>query len=77
MSKCLALDTITVVFKDKTILQISATEIKHCCLREKHIIEVKYEPTVNYEELRTYTFKDENVEEIVQSWHARTAKEVK
>lgn len=76
MSKCLSMDTVTVRFKDKTILQVTANEIKHACVREIHFIEAKYEPAANIEEIRTYKFKDKDVEEIVQSWHERTFKEV-
>ena len=76
MSKCLTLNTMTVTFKDKTILQISAIEIKHSCINDKHVVEAKFESQFfNYEEVRTFIFNDKDVEEIVQSWHERTTKE--
>ena len=77
MSKCLSMDTITVRFKDKSMLQVTANDIKHACVRETHFIEAKYTPDTIIEEIRTYKFKDSDVEEIVQSWHERTLKEVK
>lgn len=77
MSKCLTLNTVTVRFKDKTILQLTANEIKHACINDKHIVEAKFAQFSNYEEVRTFIFYDKDVEEIVQSWHERTFKEVK
>lgn len=79
MSKCLALDTITVSFKDGTMLQVTANNIKHACVNDTHVIEAKFEPSdnYNYSESRTYSIKDQAIEEIVQTWHMRKAEEVK
>ena len=77
MSKCLSLDTMTVSFKNGTILQITANDIKHHCVNGEHTVKAIYDIAADYNLCHFYTFKDDNVEEIVQSWHARTAKEVK
>ena len=77
MSKCLALDTMTVSFKDGSMLQITANHIKHSCLDNVHYVEASYDIEADYELLHTYKFKDTDVEEIIQSWHMRKAKEVK
>ena len=67
MSKCLVRDTITVSFKDGTILQVTANNIKHACVDDTHFIEASFEAATNYSESRTYSIKDQDIEEIIQT----------
>ena len=77
MSKCLSLDTMTVSFKDGTMLQITANSIKHICIDDMHRVKADYDIVADYNLYHVYTFNDADVEEIIQSWHMRRAKEVK